>query len=79
MSNYAKIVQPLNQLLQGYGLHKKGTKPIVKAKTKPKKKAEWVWGNPQQTAFDEIKGKRTNPTVLAYVDYTKHFILHPDA
>ena len=44
-----------------------------------KKATPWNWGPEQQTTFDCIIEKLTSPSVLAYADYTKPFVLNIDA
>ncbi|PJE78240.1 hypothetical protein CI610_02833 [invertebrate metagenome] len=73
IKDFAKIAQPLNQLLQSHDLSKS------KTKSKSVKKADWVWSDSQQEAFDSTKSTLTQPPVLAYADYSKPFILHTDA
>lgn len=44
-----------------------------------KKDQRYVWGEGQQSAFEELKMRLTTAPVLAYPDYDKPFILHTDA
>lgn len=73
--NYAQIVQPLNELLQGHGDNKRSKGSKKKAKTPVK----WVWGGAQQKAFELIKKKLVSPPILGYADYSLPFIMHTDA
>jgi hypothetical protein len=54
--NYAQIVQPLNELLQGHGDNKGSNGSKKKAKTLVK----WVWGGTQQKAFEIIIRENTH-------------------
>ena len=74
LKNYACIVKPLNDLLIGHP-----TNPGVDQNKKKKSNVPWQWGEPQQAAFDMIKGKLASPPVLAYADFQRPFILHTDA
>lgn len=74
ISNYARIAQPLNDLLVGYGTTKK-----KKAQNLKEKKPVFKWTDTQQKAFEILKEKLTNPPVLAYADYRLPFALHIDA
>ena len=40
---------------------------------------EWIWGEQQQIAFDELKLTLTTPPILAYADYSLPFELHTNA
>ena len=71
--DYAAIARPLNDLLVGHS-----TNPKNKRKSKTKQ-TPFSWGELQQTSFDTIISKLTNPPVLAYADYSKPFKLHTDA
>ncbi|CAB0001492.1 unnamed protein product [Nesidiocoris tenuis] len=44
-----------------------------------KKDVQFVWGPKQQTAFDELKQRLTNPPILKYPDLSKEFVLSTDA
>ena len=75
IKNYAKIARPLNDLLVGHSTAKKD-----KASKKSRaKKTPFVWTEAQQTAFETLKEKLTNPPVLAYADYHLPYKLHTDA
>ena len=75
IKNYARIARPLNDLLVGHSTAKKD-----KASKKPRaKKIPCVWTEAQQTAFETLKEKLTNPPVLAYANYCLPFQLHTDA
>ena len=58
VKNYSKIVQPLNELLQGHGTTK------ASKKAKKSSPSTWTWGLAQQNAFLAIKEKLLNPPVL---------------
>lgn len=73
VKNYSKIVQPLNALLIGHSTNKSFKQ------SKSKQKSSWIWGESQQTAFENVKQKLTEPPILAYADYSLPFILHTDA
>ena len=70
--NYSSIVKPLNALLVGYSTNKK-------YKKKTKEQTTWITGSEQQQAFDTRINKLSNPTVLAYTDYSMPFLLNIDA
>ena len=75
IKNYARIARPLNDLLVGHSTAKKD-----KASKKPRaKKIPFVWTESQQTAFETLKEKLTNPPVLAFANYCLPFQLHTDA
>ena len=79
VEHYAKIVEPLHQLLCGQstngqaGKRKKGSK---KPKLKPVK---WTWGLAQQEAFETIKERLTTSPILAYAQYDSPFSVRTDA
>ncbi|CAF4878033.1 unnamed protein product [Pieris macdunnoughi] len=52
------------------------TKPLTSLL---KKDVPFVWGETQQSAFEECKRLLTNPPILQYPDFTKEFILTTDA
>ncbi len=72
VQNYARIVQPLNDLLKG--LPQKGKK-----KKKSGNPALWRWEEPQQHAFDTLIKCLTSPPILTYANYSLPFELHTDA
>ena len=75
IQNFARIARPLNNLLIGHGTFKK-----IKGKKRPNiKKVSFIWEDAQQKAFDTLKEKFTNPSILAYADYHLPFKLHTDA
>lgn len=74
--DYAKIAQPLNQLLEGHGTNKPKSKSRKKKKKSP---TVWSWDEPQQSAFKLLKEKLSTPPVLAFADFSKPFIVHTDA
>lgn len=37
------------------------------------------WGDEQQEAFQQLKGRLSSPPILAYADFDKSFIVHTDA
>ena len=75
IQNFARIARPLNDLLIGHGTFKK-----IKGKKRPNiKKVSFIWEDAQQKAFDTLKEKFTNPSILAYADYHLPFKLHTDA
>ena len=43
------------------------------------KKAEWLWGEPQQTAFELIKKELTQAPVLSAFDLTKRYRVSADS
>ena len=75
VKGYASIVRPLNDLLIGHPTNKAAAKD-QKGNNKP---PPFVWGNEQQTAFETVIDKLTEPPVLAYADYRLPFKLHTDA
>ena len=42
-------------------------------------KAEWIWGEKQEQAFELLKEKLCNPPVLRLPDFTREFHIEPDA
>ena len=70
VKDYSKIVKPLNDLLVGHPTHKAAKK---------RAKVPWVWGEKQQSAFNQIVEKLTSPPILAYADFSKPFIVNTDA
>ena len=44
-----------------------------------KKGVEFVWGKPQETAFQELKNCLTSAPLLALPDFTKSFEIECDA
>ena len=73
IKDYAKTVKPLNDLLVGHPKQK----PV--SKRKKKTSVPWEWGEAQQCAFNTLKEKLSSPPVLAYADFSKPFVLHPDS
>ena len=65
IKGYAKIARPLHELISGENGKKKNHK------------AEWT--NRCKESFDALKAICSECPVLAYVDYTKPFVLHTDA
>lgn len=43
------------------------------------KKEAFKWGEEAQVSFDMLKGKMTNPPVLALLDFSKPFCIETDA
>lgn len=75
IKDFAKLVQPLNKLLQGHVTDKK-----TKQKTKKKiKHVPWSWGDQEQEAFEKVKAALMQPPILAFANYKEPFILHTDA
>jgi hypothetical protein len=72
--NYAQIVKPLNDLLQGHGLNK-GYK---KYKKNDKNPVSWVWVILNKLLLKQLK-KLVSPPIFGCADYTLPFILHTDA
>lgn len=52
------------------------TKPLTSLL---KKDVTFIWGEPQQKAFEECKHILTNPPILQYPDFSKEFVLTTDA
>ena len=44
-----------------------------------RKNARWKWGDPEQTAFDQLKRTLTTAPVLACPDFGRQFVLQTDA
>jgi hypothetical protein len=42
-------------------------------------KEPWIWGTAQEKAWSTLKQKLMNPPVLAFPDYSRQFIVDPDA
>ena len=65
------MAKPLHELLGG----------SRKRKGKPSqhKPPPWNWTSQCEAAFHTIKDKLMSPPVLAYVDFSKPFIVHTDA
>ena len=74
IGNYAKIAQPLTDLLKGYS-NKKGNK----AKNKQLEQKKFHWGQEQQKSFEMLKKKVAEDVTLAYPDFNKPFRLCCDA
>ena len=74
IKHFAIIARPLNDLLEG-----NGTSSKKKGQQKSHKKTPFVWTYRQQKGFETLKVKLSNPTMLAYADYSLPFSLHTDA
>ena len=77
---YARIVQPLQELMVGHVhkgkcSHQKKTQGNSKKKKKPVDAAPWIWTDQCHT-FQTIIDRLVNPPILAY---DKPFVLHTDA
>ena len=70
VKNYACIARHLNDLLVGH---------CTTTNVKGKKRAVFEWMESQQTVFEKLKEKLSNPPVLAYTDYHLPFKLHTNA
>ena len=71
IKDFSKIARPLNNLM-----------PIPTKKGKRKSKTQattWKWGPEEQTAFETLKDKLSNPPKLGYPDHKKPFEIHTDA
>lgn len=73
VKGFASIEKPLNELLVGHHINKK------RAKSKKKRPTPWKWGLEQQNGMNLIIQKLTNPTVLAFADFSLPFIVNIDA
>ncbi len=75
VSNFSQVAKPLTDLMPSTGRKKRGRK------TKPKQESErvWKWGDPEQSAFDQLKLLLSSPPVLGFADYSLPFELHVDA
>ena len=78
--NYRKFIQgfaasarALNDLLVGHVTNPKAKKKSVQ------KRVPFKWGPEQQSSFEAVIDKLTNPPVLAYADYSLSFKVHTDA
>ncbi len=75
VKNYSKVSRPLYDLLKGdptAGKVKKKSRNVAKP-------VPFVWGAPQQEAFDRLIELLTTAPTLAYADFSQPFILHTDA
>ena len=74
--NFACIARPLNDLLVGHCTTTtgKGKKPKTKVS-----QAVFEWTDSHQKAFENLKEKLANHSVLAYADYQLPFKLYKDA
>ena len=68
IKDYASIARPLTDLI--------GTQSNKKGKSVQK---EWIWGESQQKAFQDLISHLISPPVLAYPDFSQPFILRIDA
>ncbi len=76
IKDFAKLVQPLNNLLQGHVCEKSNSKSKKKKRVTH---APWSWGEKEQSAFETVKAALMKPPVLAFANYNEPFILHTDA
>lgn len=72
IKDYARVVHPLTELLAGHSTAKGKNQ-------RNSKKIPWVWDKKQQSAFETLISKLTNPPILSYADFSKPFILNIDA
>lgn len=72
IKDYARVVHPLTELLAGHSTAKGKNQ-------RNSKKIPWVWDKEQQSAFETLISKLTNPPILSYADFSKPFILNIDA
>ena len=73
IQGFAAIARPLNDLLVGHVTNPKAKKKSVR------KRVPFKWGPEQQSSFEAVIDKLTNPPVLAYADYSLPFKVHTDA
>ena len=73
IQGFAAIARPLNDLLVGHVTNPKAKKKSVR------KQVPFKWGPEQQSSFEAVIDKLTNPPVLAYEDYSLPFKVHTDA
>ena len=74
IQHFAKIVAPLNALLQGHGTAQK-----QKRKRKGNKPVKWQWTEREEEAFQTVKSKLLEPPILGFANNKLPFILHTDA
>ena len=76
VKNYARIVEPLNELLKGEPLRKRDRR---KAKAKSGGVKPFVWEKSHENAFRLLIKALTEAPVLAFADYDKEFLVQTDA
>ena len=74
VADYAKISQPITDLLKGYS-----NKKTSRKSNKQLEVQQFKWGCEQQAAFELLKKKISEDVVLAYPDLKKPFRLCCDA
>lgn len=74
--NYARVVEPLNELLKGEPLRKRDRR---KARAKVDGVKPFVWEQSHENAFRLLIKTLTEAPVLAFADYDKEFVLQTDA
>ncbi|SAM78137.1 uncharacterized protein UBRO_20558 [Ustilago bromivora] len=81
--NYASQASPLTSLLHGhkYQCSSKGTWQLVNTNGQTMKALDINidWGTVQDKALDDLKGALSSPPTLAYLDFSRPFLLDVDA
>ncbi|KAI4891852.1 hypothetical protein NFI96_006273, partial [Prochilodus magdalenae] len=83
VKDYSKICRPLNERLQGSSSHSRLTKAGRSVHSQVHVKSSEPFGSRWtvecDSAFEEIKAKLTQTSVLAFADTQKPYVLHADA
>ena len=74
IKDYAKIAQPITDLLRGYS-----NKKSNRVQNKRLERDRFSWTHHQQNAFNQLKKKLSEEVTLAYADFKKPFRLSTDA
>ncbi|KAE8218414.1 hypothetical protein CF319_g7709 [Tilletia indica] len=79
---FASIAAPLTTLTRGWRYERNGDRSRLVGEDGSPANADRVeipWGEPQQTAFDQLKKAIASPPVLAHPDPSRPYVLYVDA